>query len=119
MAELFALTDLAAWLQTPEADLDALLAEQVRAKVTGLVGGEIRIPDPVPPGLSSLAASIGARLYDNPLSYKAESFAGYAGTYGDASLTADEKAAVARFAFGGGSSRRAASSRMVYTSVWS
>lgn len=112
MAELFALTDLAAWLSQDVSALDQLLAEQVRSKVTGLVGGEVRIPDPVPAQLSAVAASIGARLYDNPLGYTNESFAGYSAGYGQAILTADEKAAI-KAAVGGGSVRGlAGSSRM-------
>jgi hypothetical protein len=114
MASLFALADLAAWLSTTEPELDPLLAEQVRSKTTALVGGEVRIPDPVPAELASVAASIGARLYDNPLGYTNESFAGYSAGYAQAVLTADEKAAI-KAAVGGGSVRGAAGSSLMRT----
>lgn len=118
MADLFALTDLAAWLSQDVDALDALLAEQVRSKVTGLVAGEVRIPDPVPVALASVAASIGARLYDNPLGYVNETFAGYSAGYAQATLTADEKAAI-KAAVGGGSVRgMAGSSKLIYSTGW-
>lgn len=98
MADLFDLTDLAVWL---DSDLKLDMASLVRDKVTALVASEVRIPDPVPAGLSALAVSIAARIYDNPLGYTNESFAGYSAGYAQATLTADEKTALRRFALTG------------------
>ena len=108
MADLFTLTDLGVWLDT---EVDEDLATLVRNRVTVLIASEIGlVPDPVPAGLSALAVGIAARIYDNPMGYKSESFAGYTASYGDATLTADEKASLRMFAAGSRSRRVVASS---------
>jgi hypothetical protein len=82
MADLFALTDLAALVQ---GDLDTATAEQCRDVATGVVLAltrRLELPDPVPMPMASIGKRVAAKLYDNPSGLQAETLAGWSANYG-------------------------------------
>lgn len=77
MADLFALPELAAYLQVPALNEDAatLLLELATDLIADAYGAVL--PDPPPPRLKRIALEVVKRAYLNPNGYVSESFTDY------------------------------------------